>query len=335
MIAKRRLLADLLYSSGLFGMVPLPVRQRLVVFNYHRILPDTRTPIAFDEGVYGPTASEFDAQLGWLARHCRVLNESELIECATTGRMPEGRLAAITFDDAYRDQFTIAWPLLRKHRLPAIFFVPTQLVSERRLGWWDLIAWLLKRTRRDRLEIDGVRYALPAERELACWQLQSRMKLEPATQTAKLVERLAAACEVSLPDLAAQDAELMTWDALRRIAGDGRSAIASHSHSHRVLATLERSEQEVELYASRLVVESEIGRPVRSLAYPVGSHAHFSDTTKELARRCGYQIAFSYKTGANPPGALDPFAIGRVATGSDDHELSLLAAAATLPEVFH
>ncbi len=330
MTAARRALAALLYRARLCDGPTLPGR-RLVVFNYHRVLPDDGAR-PFDDGVFGPTAAELEAQFAWLARSCRVLDEQQLVDGALDGRWPAGRLEAITFDDAYREQHAVAWPLLRKHGLPAIFFVPTALVDERRLGWWDLLAWSLKRTRRDALELDGARFPLPARRAAAIRWLHARMKLEPAERTADLVGRVAAACEVAPPDASAQDAALMTWDEVRAIAADGRSAIGSHAHSHRVLATLPVDEQERELRASRAILARETGRAPRSLAYPVGGPPHVLAATRAAARRVGFALAFSYGDGANPR-ALDRFDIRRSSAG-DEHALPLVAAAAALPAVF-
>jgi peptidoglycan/xylan/chitin deacetylase (PgdA/CDA1 family) len=66
----------------------------------------------------------FDQQVRWLASRVPVVS---LIDLLT---LPEDRDAiAITFDDAFRNFQTEAWPRLREHGLPVTMFVPTGFVG--------------------------------------------------------------------------------------------------------------------------------------------------------------------------------------------------------------
>ena len=60
----------------------------------------------------------FGQQLRWLSRWRRVVSLEETL-CAT----PHRRLVAITFDDGYRDNLTVALPLLERFELPITLFV--------------------------------------------------------------------------------------------------------------------------------------------------------------------------------------------------------------------
>jgi peptidoglycan/xylan/chitin deacetylase (PgdA/CDA1 family) len=67
----------------------------------------------------------FASHVRWLASgRVRVVSVSELIE--NDGREPA---VALTFDDAFANFATVAWPLLRAHHLPATVFVPTGFVG--------------------------------------------------------------------------------------------------------------------------------------------------------------------------------------------------------------
>jgi len=61
---------------------------------------------------------KFERQLRWLARWRRVVPLEETLR--QSGRR---RLVAITFDDGFRDNLTVALPLLEKFQLPMTLFV--------------------------------------------------------------------------------------------------------------------------------------------------------------------------------------------------------------------
>jgi peptidoglycan/xylan/chitin deacetylase (PgdA/CDA1 family) len=306
-------------------------RRGLLVLNYHRIRPDGEFETPFDEEVFGPSVSEFEAQLKWVAARFRILSESELIDIIASGSYPNEPAAMITFDDGYQDNYTRARPALKRNGVPAIFFVPTQLIEERKLGWWDHIAYLVKRSPRRSAHFQGRSLEL-ADRPAAIRELLGLMKLRPERETRDLVASLGPALDVEPPTKAEESAELMTWADLKACSEDGIT-IGSHSHSHRVLATLSIEEQQAELCMARELIASRLGLQVRSLAYPVGGPEHFTQDTMRLAADSGLEVGFSYggRGCFNRWEAFQRFDIHRLAL---PNTAALTAATAALPEVF-
>lgn len=335
MIGKKQLLAAALRHTGAMRGLELLRRrglcQRLVVFNYHRIRPDGPDfSTDLEEYVFDTCASTFAAQMRWLARHTQVLSEAQLMRCLETPRRFPRPASMITFDDAYRDTFSIAYPILRDLGLPATLFVPTGLIEGRQLGWWDVIAYLIKRARSPRIELDGERFALPRQRREAADFFQRRMKRLPRRQTSDLLSRLARACAADPPPPALMDRELMTWDDVRQVAADNFT-IGCHTHSHLVLSTLDAADQQLELSRSRSMLEQRLDREIHSVAYPVGEPRYLTPETEQIAARCGLQLGFSYLSGSNHWSRINPLCISRVAPLDD---LSSFTGLTVLPELF-
>jgi len=83
------------------------------ILTYHSIDP-SGSAISIDEAC-------FRRHVNWLASgRVRVTTLEQLL------REPPGRHAvAVTFDDAFVNFDTVAWPLLREHGIPVTLFVPT------------------------------------------------------------------------------------------------------------------------------------------------------------------------------------------------------------------
>jgi peptidoglycan/xylan/chitin deacetylase (PgdA/CDA1 family) len=94
---------------------------------------------------------------------------------------------------------------------------------------------------------------------------------------------------------------------------------------------MDRESQTYELATSKAVLEREIGKPVCSIAYPVGGYSHFTEETKDVARLCGYSVGYSFATGVNNTLKLDRFDVKRV---SSPLTAGFLAAKASCPNVF-
>src|SRR6185437_9715531 len=142
-VSKRDRLAGWLAASGLLRLAEyLPQRECLVVVNYHRVGDREATP--YDPGVYSATPELFEEQIRFLRRRLRPVTLEEAA-AFLAGRLRLGRAGVlVTFDDGYLDNYTTAFPLLRRHGVPAVFFLPTAFIGTGRLAWWDAIAYLVK-----------------------------------------------------------------------------------------------------------------------------------------------------------------------------------------------
>ena len=91
------------------------------VLMYHRVAAEVPAHDPYRNFV---KAEVFDAQLGWLRRRgFRGVTVSALADALARGESLPDRSVAITFDDGYRDNLEVAWPLLRRHGFTATVFV--------------------------------------------------------------------------------------------------------------------------------------------------------------------------------------------------------------------
>lgn len=97
------------------------IAPRVVVLLYHRVADDARDNLTV--GI-----EQFDQQMHWLATHCRVLPIEQVLAMSAVPRA-DRPLVAVTFDDGYLDNHHHAAPILRRHGLPAAFFVSTGIVD--------------------------------------------------------------------------------------------------------------------------------------------------------------------------------------------------------------
>jgi peptidoglycan/xylan/chitin deacetylase (PgdA/CDA1 family) len=331
-MSKRELLARAVYHSGMLRAVGHLAPGSISVLTYHRIRSDRDfSEYPFDEDVFGPTQSCFEQQMKWLKNRLIILSESELLELMKHKTPGKGHFAVVTFDDGYVDNYELAYPVLRDLSLPAIFFISPSLLDERRLGWWDVIAYLVKRSSETHVELRGEILGFGEDRDASIRKLQGWMKSLPAPETRDLLETLSNLVKVPLPSREMQSGQLMTWEQVIEVSRGG-IAIGSHTHTHRVLATLDEEEQRWEMCESKAALERRVGKAVRTLAYPAGSHGNFTTASMRFARESGYEGAFSFHSGGNRLGAIEPFDIHRISAAEELNPM--FAGAAILPNLF-
>jgi peptidoglycan/xylan/chitin deacetylase (PgdA/CDA1 family) len=299
-------------ARGLRRAVGMPW---LTVLCYHR----TAEPITageVDDEVVDATPAQFDAQLDTLARAFRFVSLAE-VEAAVHGASLPPNPLLVTFDDAYRDCVEVSLPILQRHGVPAAFFVPTMHVGERRLFWWDHLAWVLRHSTRERLELDYPRpsaFTLPDLDGRVHEALTMIVKQHVGLDLDRFVEGVERAAGIGLPrdeERRIVDRDLLDWDGVRALA-DAGMGVGSHTHSHRVLQTLAPDALERELGGSRRELERRLGRAVRSIAYPVGYPVAGSRSIRDAVRAAGYELGFSCRAGVQPLRGGDPLDVPRL-----------------------
>ena len=306
---------------------PAPV---LTILTYHHVADtDPRSP--FDRNIADATPVQFRRQMEALARYGTPIGIDELLRALDGAPLPKNPVM-VTFDDGYRSCHDVALPILRAVGVRATFFVATSFVSERRLYWWERIAVMLDdRRRRPGYGTCAIGYPRPLTLDLGGGRIQETHEAltDIIKDTADLdVERflreLAAALDVAwTPEIEARHADhlIMTWDQVRALARAGMD-VESHGRRHRVLQTLDDATLHDELAGSRRELETQLGRPVRALAYPVGRRINGERRIRDALVAAGYQIGMSNQSGVNrwlPPPLraltpIDPFDVRRLAT---------------------
>jgi peptidoglycan/xylan/chitin deacetylase (PgdA/CDA1 family) len=285
-------------------------RDALLVLNYHRIGNAEETP--YDSGTFGPTAEQFDWEIGYLKSRfdCVTLEQALAM---MTGQEPVHSSLLITFDDGYLDNYQTAFPILRGHGMQATFFLPTDFISSQRVPWWDSIAYIVKHSRRDSFK---VHYPQPAEFHIdpqrpsaTVFQVLRFCSENATTNYAPLIDELEAACDCARPDAGAERC-FLNWDEAREMQSAGMT-FGSHTHTHEVLSGLPPERQLSELTESRGILERELGRTIDTLAYPVGRPYTFNGDTLAALDRAGYRAAFSFYGGANLNGNVNRLDIRR------------------------
>lgn len=314
MASKKEMLARFASHTGVTRVLEaLPGRASLLILNYHRVGDPRLTP--YDPGTYSCSAEEFDWQIDWLKRRFPIVNLHDALDIVHGRTKPAKTSILLTFDDGYRDNYDEAFPVLRRHGVSATFFLPTMFVGSNTLPWWDEIAFMVKAAKGTSLKLayphDEEFDLVLTDRLTTVFEVLRFFMRAPAVDTERFLHELEAATGVARPG---EDAErcFMTWDEAREMQAAGM-CFGSHTHTHEILGRLPYERQVEELRISRQILEKELGREIDTLAYPRGRMSSFSEETFAALRETNYKTAFSFYSGINKPGTINPYDVLREA----------------------
>lgn len=271
----------------------LGVRGGLAIFIFHRVHA-ARDPLFPGEA----TAAWFDGLLERLGTWYRVMPLDEAVGMLTQGRLPP-RAAAITFDDGYADNHSIAMPILLRHRLCATFFIASGFLDGGRM-WNDTVIEAIRRVDMDRLPLDPALGELSVStrgtgaKQAAVAAVIGRLKYLPESERFRIAEHLGA--DVALPsDLMMRSEDVL--DMHRR-----GMRIGAHTLTHPILARASDDEAERQIAEGRARLEAITGSKVTLFAYPNGRPGtDFGTRDVELVQRLGFAAAVSTRPAIATP----------------------------------
>lgn len=288
---------------------------RALILLYHRV-----SDLPTDPHSLAVTSRHFQEHLDVLCARTRPMRLSELIRGMADGTLPD-RAAAVTFDDGYSDNLTVARPLLQRYDVPATVFVATGYLNGQREFWWDelerLLLWpgILPSTLRlsinERIfewDLAGTgEYGGEAFDRNRAWSILDRCDASPRHQIHRSLhqqlrplperEREAVLDQLRLQAQMAAAVRpthrTLRPEELVHLADGELVEVGAHTETHPVLAAITPSAQEHEIRRSKRRLEDILGREVRSFAYPYGGRQDYTSATIAAVREAGFACACS------------------------------------------
>ena len=289
----------------------------LTILCYHRVLDKAEADL-FLGFVVNASPELFEKEIFFLMRHFTIIPLEKAIETIKDKDLLPKNSLAVTFDDGYRDNYTYAFPILKKYGIPATIFLTTDFIDNKNEWiWTDKIAYLFANTQSRRIDIPN----------LGIYNLTSRRKRWKAiidvTEYLKNVNNstkndiTGLICK-KLESGISKDGDKRLYLSRNEILEMSRSNISfgSHGCSHSILTKIDLKEAKREIVDSKIKIENIINKPVRLFAYPNGSIYDFNGELISLLKEFGYKAAFTTLLGKNVTVEnLDLFSLKRIPAG--------------------
>lgn len=232
----------------------------------------------------------FAEQVEYLQRHVDVVPLHAVRDGGS------GRRVAVTFDDGYVDNASIAKPVLESMGVPATFFITAGMINTRREFWWDRLESLLLGASATKsvldVEFEGQRRHLDLSNEAARQSehdsLHKALRVLPADRIDRALSNLGSAVELPLPY---RETHMPLSSQQLKALSSGLLEVGAHTVTHPLLAARSVPDQKAEIVGSRQMLEQDIGRTVSTFSYPFGGRDAFVDETVRLVEDAGYVLA--------------------------------------------
>ena len=265
--------------------------------------------------------SEFAQQMEYIRDNCTVLSMDDVVEIHNANKPYPKNAVAVTFDDGFKNNYTVAAPVLDSLGVPATFYFTAGIINTDIMFWVDEIEDCINTCNNPyiTIQLDEVRtFPLSTydEKVRALTDIKGFCKKATAEIKNRVLKDLKAVTGIAPSVHHAANYLKMDWKELKAMSNNPLFIIGGHSLYHDILSSFATEEKLAEdLHLSIKLLEYHMNKQVTHYAYPEGQAHHYNETVIRLLKEMGIVCSPSAIDGINYDGLYDLFNLRRVMVG--------------------
>jgi peptidoglycan/xylan/chitin deacetylase (PgdA/CDA1 family) len=299
-------------------MIERITNENLAIFLFHGVINQQTHRVRNYTGKH-IKADLFATCMKRLSKFGNALSMDEVLYFCESGEALPPRAYAVTFDDGFENNISVAAPILADFEIPAMIYITSGFVEGNQMSWIDCIENAVEMTTMDKIKVewsnDAFLLQTTEHRIDFLTQIRLFVKNEPDCDPNVFAEQL---CDqLGVPGQIESNDPIdlkMNWADVQKANESEFFSIGGHSHTHPTLSFLDDNQLAFELDTCLYLLKEEAGVSPAHFSYPEGlSHCYSEKVIKELKKR-GVRCSPTAIDGINKTGA-DPFHLLRIMVG--------------------
>ena len=249
------------------------VKNKIVIFLLHGVIKKNPHKIRNYNRKH-ITKSEFNSFIKGLSKVGTPVSIGEILKIRNGKKMPQYPFA-ITFDDGFRNNLSLALPILVKYEVPATIYITTDFIDRNRMSWIDRIEWAFEKKktikidlpwRKNKTNISSVKKKIELLEEIRLF-IKKNKYINPNTFADSVQTSL------NLPLKYSGQSDLdrkLSWSEVSFLSSHSSITIGGHTHNHLILSHLNKDELNYEIGKSLSLIKKNTGKRVQHYSYPEG-----------------------------------------------------------------
>lgn len=288
-----------------------------VIFTLHRVLPASDR--AFQPNKLLEVTPEFlrDTVKQVRASGYEFVSLDVALERLRASEKSASRFAVLTFDDGYKDNRDVAYPILKELNVPFTIFISSEYSNHNSELWWIILEQLIAENTSVSLRFGERQFTYDCsslELKEAAFEASRCMLISEVPETAQR-DVVREAAERYGHDWRALCQELiLSFEELKELAQDPLVSLGAHTDTHPMLARLSTEEEiRQHIQAGQEEMLARLGKRPTMLAYPYGFAEAVDRRCEAVAEELGFAAAVTTQPGTLSAKNLErPYHLPRV-----------------------
>ena len=243
--------------------------------------------------------NDFDRQMCFLKRNENVIPLKNLKKIKK-----KKNYTIITFDDGFKNNYTIAYKILKKYRLPATFFICPGMINKNRLFWVDEIEMCFQYTKKKKFKIlinnkqKLFNISTLKKRIKVCEKIKIICKKSKNLDKDLIINKLKKSLKITKLKKINYLHNTLSWADVKKMNSDKLIDFGIHSYKHEIYSRLSNDDQEKNILKSKRMF-CQAGIKSNLASYPEGRLIDFNKKTIELMIKNKIDICLTARAGSN------------------------------------
>ena len=200
------------------------------------------------------------------------------------------KFVVFTFDDGYKDNYTLAYPLFKKYNAPFTIYLTTGFPNQTIKMWWYGLNDLINKSERIDFEYNGIPYLYNLKNQtekISAWNDLHNLIMSKGFDRDLLFEKIFLQNNIDLENYRKDMA--LTWTELEILSADPLVTIGAHTINHHNSVNLTPNQLVNEIKGSKDEIEEFLKIKVHHFAFPYGGRKHANKREIQIAENLGFK----------------------------------------------
>ena len=212
---------------------------------------------------------------------------------------------AITFDDGFENNYSIAAPILEKFKIPTTFYFSTDFINNNSMSWIDKIEYAFEKTKKNTniltWRVKTIKNNSKKKKILILEEIRRVLKNQNKNLLIeKIINSIFLQLEViKINSLNNEIDKKISWSKVKKLISSNLFTIGGHSHRHISLTSVPLLEAKIEIDTSIKLFKKNTGINLEHYSYPEGQKKDFNINIKKYLKKRGIKICPAAISGFN------------------------------------
>jgi peptidoglycan/xylan/chitin deacetylase (PgdA/CDA1 family) len=283
----KSLISDLLFKSNLFKITSPFYSGIGHILCFHRLVENQngvrlQRPLSLEI-----SRNDFNKMISYYKKNDFIFASMDDVADILEKKKTSKKFVALTFDDGYKDNFEIAYPILKNLGIPFTVYITTCFPDKTSLMWWYALEELILSNESISFELNGEEFIVNCidnnEKNTSYSKIADLMQSWNNSELISFFKKF----DINLVNYS--DKIVMNWDEIKELSN--YAFVGAHTISHKSLSQMTKEDALSEMTNSKKIIEQKINKVVSHFAYPFGGRAEAGIREFELAKEIGFRTA--------------------------------------------
>ena len=203
-----------------------------------------------------------------------------------------GKNFAITFDDGFENNLSVAYPILKDNQIPMITYLTSDFINRNEMSWIDKIEQSIELTKKKEITLNNKTHKIKKREDKIIFLnfVRNFYKRNRNINLYNLASEIGVKTNVENVSNLKNELDLkINWKQIRKFKKEKYITFGGHSHTHQILSFLNNKDLEKEVRTCKRLLQLKGGVKNHHFSYPEGLRYCYSEKVIKVLKKFNYR----------------------------------------------